>query len=61
MGFEFTGLWLAGNESMERNVETTRMGFIGTIIRILSIIPSYPKASLRAQEFFVFSISRVAN
>ena len=36
---------------MEENMETTLMGYIGTTARIHSIIPSYPKASLRAQGF----------
>ena len=39
-----TGLGLAGNEGMEKNIETTKMGFIGTTIRIHSCIPSQPMA-----------------
>ena len=36
-----TGLWLAGNEGMEKTMETTIMGYIGTSIRIPSFfIPS---------------------
>ena len=34
-------LWLAGNEGMEKNMETIIMGYIGTYIRIHSFIPSY--------------------
>ena len=33
-------LWLAGNEVMEKKMETTIMGYIGTTIRIHSFIPS---------------------
>ena len=32
---------------MEKKMETTIMGFIGTTIGIHSFTPSYPKASLR--------------
>ena len=31
---------------MERNMETSRMGYIGTAIRIHSVIPDKPKAVL---------------
>ena len=35
MGFRgFTYLWLAGNEAMEKKVETTIMSYIETTIRI---------------------------
>ena len=33
-------LWLAGNEGIEKQMETTIMGYIGTTIRIHSFIPS---------------------
>ena len=39
----FTGLWLAGNERMEKNMETTVVGYIsnvGTTTRIHSFIHS---------------------
>ena len=36
----YTGLWLTGNEGMEKNMETAIMGYIGTTIRIHSFIPS---------------------
>ena len=39
------GLWLAGDEGMEKRTETTIMGYIGITIRIHSFIPSQPKAS----------------
>ena len=35
-----TGLWFAVNEGMEKNMDTTRKGNIGTTIRIHSSIPS---------------------
>ena len=36
-----SGLWLAGNEGMEKNMETTIMGAIrNTIIRIHAFFPS---------------------
>ena len=35
-----TGLWSAGNEGTERKMETNIMGFIGTLVRIHSLIPS---------------------
>ena len=35
-----TGLWLVGNEGMEKNMESTIMGSIGTTIRIHSFISS---------------------
>ena len=34
-----TGLWLSGDEGMEKKMETTIMGYIGTTIRIHSFIP----------------------
>ena len=33
-------LWLAGNEGMDKKMETSIMGHIGTTIGILSFIPS---------------------
>ena len=33
-------LWLAGNEGMEKKMETTKMGHLGTTISIYSSIPS---------------------
>ena len=33
-------LWLAGNEGMQKILETTIMGYMGTTIRIHSFIPS---------------------
>ena len=36
-----SGLWLAGNEGMEKNMEIAVMGYIGTTIRIHSFIPSW--------------------
>ena len=33
------GLWLAGKEGMEKKMETTIMGHIGTTIRVHSFIP----------------------
>ena len=33
-----TFLWLAGNEGMEKKMETTIMGYIGTTIRIHSFL-----------------------
>ena len=38
LGFRVTGLWLAGNDGMEKKMETT-IGYIRTI-RIHSFIPS---------------------
>ena len=35
-----THLWLAGNEGMETNMETTIMGYIGNTIRIHSFTPT---------------------
>ena len=35
-----TGLWLAGNEGMEKKTETTILGYIGSSVRIHSFIPS---------------------
>ena len=37
---EATCLWLAGNEGLEKKMETTMMAFTGTTIRIHSFIPS---------------------
>ena len=37
-------LLVSWNEGMEKNMETTIMGYIGTTIRIHSFIPSKPKA-----------------
>ena len=34
--FRFSGLWLAGNGGMEKKMETTIMGYIGTTIRVHS-------------------------
>ena len=34
-----TGLWLAGNEGMEKEMETITMGYIGTTRKIHSFIP----------------------
>ena len=34
------GLWLAGNEGMEKNMESIIMRYIGTTARIPSCIPS---------------------
>ena len=39
-----SSLRLAGHEGMEKNTETTIMGYIRTTIRIHSSIPSQPKA-----------------
>ena len=41
----FSYLGLAGCERMEKTMETTTMGYIGTTLRIHSFIPSYPKVS----------------
>ena len=35
----FTGLWFAGNEGLEKHMETTTMGYIGDTTRIHSFIP----------------------
>ena len=35
-----TGVWLAGNEGVEKKMEIAIMGFIGTTIRLNSFIPS---------------------
>ena len=35
-----TYFWLAANGGMEKKIETTTMGYIGTAIRIHSFIPS---------------------
>ena len=40
-------LWLAGDEDMEKYMETTIMGYIGTTIRTHSFITSQPKAGLQ--------------
>ena len=45
--WQFTYLWLAGNEGMEKKMETTIMGYVGTSIRIQSFIPGQPKVSSR--------------
>ena len=42
----FTGLWLTRNAGMEKKMESTIMGYIGTTISIHSCIPSQPTASL---------------
>ena len=39
-GLGFTYLWSAGNGGMEKEIETTIMGYIRTTIRIHSFIPS---------------------
>ena len=39
-----TGLWLAGNAGMEKKMESTIMGCIGTTTSIHSFTPSEPKA-----------------
>ena len=49
-GTEKTGPWFAGNEGMEKNMETTIMGYIGTALRIRSFIRSSPKARERAMQ-----------
>ena len=36
-----SGPWLAGNEGMKKNMETTIMGYVGTTIRIHSFIHSF--------------------
>ena len=36
----YTGLWLAGNEGMDKNMETAMTGYIGATIRIHSFILS---------------------
>ena len=36
----YSYIWLAGNEGMEKKVETFITGYIGTTIRIHSFIPS---------------------
>ena len=35
-----SGLWLAGNERLEKTMKTTVVGYIGTTIGIHSFIPS---------------------
>ena len=35
-------LWSAGDEEMEKNMETTIIGYIGTTMRTHSFIPSCP-------------------
>ena len=35
-----TYLWLAGNEGMEKTMDTTTMGYIGTTIGIHFLMPS---------------------
>ena len=40
IGFRVWGL-----EGMEKKLETTRMGYMGTTVRIHSFIPSQPKVS----------------
>ena len=37
---DITGLWLAGKEGMEKKMETTKMGYLGTTTRIYLFIPS---------------------
>ena len=46
-GVGFTGLWLAGNEGMEKNMETIVVGYTGTAKGIHSFIPSQPKGKFR--------------
>ena len=36
----FTGLWFAGNEGMEKKMEATIIGYVGTTIRIHFFIQS---------------------
>ena len=39
MALKSTGLWLAGNQGLDKKMETTIMGYIGISIRIHSFIP----------------------
>ena len=46
MAFGLLGLgFRVGLEGMEKKMETTKQGYIGTTIRIHSFMPSSPKAS----------------
>ena len=38
-GIPLSYLWLAGNEGMQKKMETTKMGYRGTTMRIHSLIP----------------------
>ena len=44
-------LWLAGNEGLEKKMETAIMGHLGTTISIYSSIPSQPS---RKSGFLAF-------
>ena len=39
MGGELTYLWLAGNEGIDKKMETTIIGHLGTTVRIHPFIP----------------------
>ena len=39
-GLLIAGIWSAGNDGMEKKIETTTMGYIGNAIRIHFFIPS---------------------
>ena len=43
-------LWVAGNEGMDKTMETTMMGYIKTTIRIHSFIPSCPMGKFFRHE-----------
>ena len=43
--WDFIGFRVQGLEGMEKKMETTIMGYIGTTVMVDSFIPSEPKAS----------------
>ena len=57
----YSGLWSAGNDGMEKEMETTFLGYTGTTIRIHSFIPRKPKASiwLKASDALLLASVRV--
>ena len=54
---DLTYPWLAGNEGMEKKMETIIMGYIGITTRIHSFIPSYPIHYSRVAQSQAMEIS----
>ena len=54
---DLTYPWLAGNEGMEKKMETTIMGYTAVTTRIHSFIPSYPIYYLRVAQSQAIAIS----
>ena len=54
LGFRVSGL-----EGVEKKMETTVMGYVGTTIRIHSFFPSLPKVSLGFKQVLFKTFRRV--